>query len=263
MQDEARIRNVVTLLSQADLQSMKKSACIALVEDDHDLRQSTEEFLTQAGYRVWGVGSAEAFFRQFAADPPNVVLLDIGLPGEDGFGVAALLKANPAIAVIILSARDALDDRLKGMNAGADRYLVKPVNLVELAANIDAVWNRLALSVNHHQLELPRPMLDAASSQWSLNQQTWCLTAPNGDALQLTAREFALVHRLIQVQGQAVPKKVLANDIFGPRIANASDRLNVLLARLRKKADAQLSEPLPIKTAHQIGYAFTAAARIA
>lgn len=241
---------------------MNTQVRIALVEDDQDLRQSTEEYLTHAGYGVWGAGSAEAFYRRFTAEPVDVVVLDIGLPGEDGLGVAGLLKTIPHVAIIILSARDGLDDRLSGLRAGADRYLVKPVNLAELAANIDAVAKRLTLSSTRSTLELPRPVLDHSASQWSLNLQSWLLTAPNGQSLQLTAREFSLLHHLIKVQGQAVPKKDLADEIFGQRIANAADRLNVLITRLRKKAEAQLNDTLPIKTAHQIGYAFTAPAHL-
>jgi DNA-binding response OmpR family regulator len=173
-----------------------------------------------------------------------------------------LLKSNPNVAIIILSARDGLDDRLAGLHAGADRYLVKPVNLAELVANIDAVAKRLVLSAARPILELPRPVLDHNTSQWRLNLQSWLLASPSGQTMQLTAREFALLHRLIKVQGQAVPKKELADEIFGQRIANAADRLNVLITRLRKKAEAQLSDPLPIKTAHQIGYAFTAPAHL-
>jgi DNA-binding response OmpR family regulator len=231
---------------------------IALVEDDHDLRQSTAEYLTGAGYNVWGAHSAEAFYRQFAADPADVVVLDIGLPGEDGLSLAGLLKSNPRVAIIILSAHDELGDRLAGLHAGADRYLVKPVNLAELAANIDALAKRLRQAADRPTLELPRPVINHSQSQWRLNLQSWLLSAPNGQTLQLTAREFALLHRLIKVQGQAVPKKELADEIFGQRTINAADRLNVLITRLRKKAADSYSEPLPIKTAHQIGYAFTA-----
>lgn len=242
---------------------MSQQARIALVEDDQDLLQSTEEYLVHAGYRVWGAGSAEVFFRRFAAEPVDVVVLDIGLPGEDGLSVAALLKGNPTVAVIILSARDALEDRLAGLHAGADRYLVKPINLAELVANIDAVVNRRERPAARTVLELPRQVIDQTSGQWRLSIQAWVLTAPNGQTLKLTAREFALVHRLIKVQGQAVPKKELTEEIIGRRIGNASDRLNVLITRLRKKANDQLGEPLPIQTAHQIGYAFTAPACLA
>lgn len=235
---------------------------IALVEDDQDLRQSTQEYLTHAGYTVWGAGSAEDFYRHFAADPADVVVLDIGLPGEGGLSVATLLQANPDIAIIILSARDNLDARLAGLHAGADRYLVKPVNLAELAANIEAVAKRLTPRNTRPHLELPRPVLDQSNNAWQLNIQNWWLTAPAGKSLQLTAREFSLLHRLIKVQGQAVPKKELAEEIFGQRIDNAADRLNVLVTRVRKKAEETFGTPLPIKTAHQIGYAFTAPAHL-
>lgn len=242
---------------------------IAIVEDDHDLLLSTQEFLAAAGYPVWGVETAEAFYRHFVVAPVDVMILDIGLPGEDGLSVANLLQANPTIAVIILSARDAIEDRLAGLRAGADRYLVKPINLLELAANIDAVSKRLNLLKTKPLLELPQQpqrldsyvsTRDESPPQWSLSVQDWLLTAPNGGTLKLTAREFAVLHRLISVQGQAVPKRELADNIFGARILNSGERLNVLIARLRKKGLDSLKQELPIKTVHQLGYAFTASA---
>jgi DNA-binding response OmpR family regulator len=239
---------------------MSNHARIALVEDDADLLHSTQEYLALAGFSVWGAGSAEEFFRRFVADPVDVVVLDIGLPGEDGLSVTELLKKNPHVAVIILSARDGLEDRLVGMRAGADRYLVKPVNLAELAINIDAVIKRLEMPLARASIDLPRQVSDQGSPSWKLDIQGWLLTSPSGEQLKLTAREFALLHRLIKVQGQAIPKKDLTDEIFGQRINNAADRLNVLITRLRKKAQDQFAEPLPIKTAHQIGYAFTAPA---
>lgn len=244
----------------AKISIVKHQPRIAIVEDDLDLLQSTQEFLVAAGFPAWGVTSAEAFFRRFAAAPVDVVVLDIGLPGEDGLSVATLLQSNPGVAVIILSARDSLDDRLAGLRAGADRYLVKPINLMELAANIDAVAKRLGLLAPKPAFELPRQTTAASSSHWCLSIQDWLLTAPQGDTLKLTSREFFLVHKLIAVQGQAVPKRDLIEQLFGARVLNGDERLNVLLARLRKKASDTLTTALPIKTAHQVGYAFTAPA---
>jgi DNA-binding response OmpR family regulator len=252
----------VKALTVRDSQPMSTHAHIALVEDDADLLHSTQEYLTLAGFSVWGAGSAEAFFRRFVADPVDVVVLDIGLPGEDGLSVTELLKKNPQVAVIILSARDGLEDRLTGMRAGADRYLVKPVNLAELAININAVIKRLELPLARASIDLPRQVSEQDHLLWKLDIQGWLLTSPNGPQLKLTAREFALLHRLIMVQGQAIPKKDLTDEIFGQRISNATDRLNVLITRLRRKALDHFAEPLPIRTAHQIGYAFTAPATL-
>jgi len=237
---------------------------IAIVEDDSDQLHSIEEFLLDSGYSVWGAGSAEAFYKGFTVQPVDVVLLDLGLPGEDGLSVASLLKSRPEVAVIILSARDSLDDRLAGMRAGADRYLVKPVNLLELAANIDATASRLA----------PRTAVDPAGSLvaaaipvakaacWVLAMKDWVLSSPQGKCLQLTTHEFMFLQQLLRADGQPVPKRDLSTHLFGARAQNGAERLNLLLTRLRKKAAEAFSEPLPVKTLHQIGYAFTASAQL-
>ncbi|PIF16409.1 MULTISPECIES: response regulator transcription factor [unclassified Acidovorax] len=237
---------------------------IAIVEDDSDQLHSIEEFLLDSGYSVWGAGSAEAFYKGFTVQPVDVVLLDLGLPGEDGLSVASLLKSRPEVGVIILSARDSLDDRLAGMRAGADRYLVKPVNLLELAANIDATASRLA----------PRTAIDPAGSLvaatipvakaacWVLAMKDWVLSSPQGKCLQLTTHEFMFLQQLLRADGQPVPKRDLSTHLFGARAQNGAERLNLLLTRLRKKAAEAFSEPLPVKTLHQIGYAFTASAQL-
>ena len=237
---------------------------IAIVEDDSDQLHSIEEFLLDSGYSVWGAGSAEAFYKGFTVQPVDVVLLDLGHPGEDGLTVASLHKSRPAVGVIILSARDSLDDRLAGMRAGADRYLVKPVNLLELAANIDATASRLA----------PRTAVDPAGSLvaatipvakaacWVLAMKDWVLSSPQGKCLQLTTHEFMFLQQLLRADGQPVPKRDLSTHLFGARAQNGAERLNLLLTRLRKKAAEAFSEPLPVKTLHQIGYAFTASAQL-
>lgn len=237
-------------------------ARIAIVEDDADLRHTMLEYLQLKGYPAWGARNAEDFYRRFAVDVADVVVLDIGLPGEDGISVARHLRELPNLTIIIVSARDALDDRLVGLKAGADRYLVKPVDLAELVANIEAVSRRPAhpaaesATVRRMQEEKPKAGL------WRLAKQGWHLTGPDGKALDLTAREFLLLKCLFEVNGETVSRKVIADKIIGTRIFNSDERLDVMLARLRKKCAATLGQPLPIKTVHQVGYAFTAPAVI-
>ncbi len=231
---------------------------IAIVEDDIDQLHSIEEFLLDAGYPVWGAGSAESFYRNFMVNPVDVVILDIGLPGESGLSVAKLLMDRPQVAVIMLSARDSLNDRLLGLRSGADRYLIKPVSLLELAANIDAVGKRLAL----HPDEPNRHVSEPSQAPWTLATQDWQLISPQGLVLPLTTHEFALLNCLIRSQGKVVSKQELITQIQGARAQNGNERLNLLVARLRKKASDTLTEALPLKTAHQLGYAFTAHARL-
>lgn len=224
---------------------------IAVVEDDPDLLQTTLEFLHTMGYAAWGAGSGEAFYKRLLTDPVNVVILDIGLPGEDGFTIARHLRDMPHPDIIIVSARDTLDDRITGLKAGADRYLVKPVNLTELVANIETVLHRQGVIAN-------TPLKPAPV--WHLTSQNWTLISPDGSALKLTNREYRLLQILIAAEGQTVRKEIIADRIIGTRFLNRNERLDVLLARLRKKATATLNEPLPIKTAYQQGYVFTAPA---
>ena len=236
---------------------------IAIVEDDTDQLHNIEEFLLDCGYDVWGVGSAEAFYKGFTMHPVDVVILDIGLPGEDGLSVASLLKSKPEVGVIILSARDALTDRLAGMRAGADRYFVKPVNLLELVANIDATASRLVPTAmaTPGAPAAPVPHAGGAAS-WVLTAKDWVLTSPQGKSLQLTTHELMFVQQLIRADGQPVSKRELTEHLFGSRVQNGAERLNLLLTRLRKKAAEAYDEPLPVKTLHQIGYAFAAKAQL-
>lgn len=234
---------------------------VAVVEDDADLLDTMLEYLKTQGYPAWGVCNAEDFYRRFAVDVVDVVVLDIGLPGENGISIARHLRELPNLTVIIASARDALDDRLVCFEAGADRYLVKPVNLAELVANIEAAGRRSTHPVTRYatgrmQEEKPIPGL------WHLAMQDWRLTGPDGKALELTAREFLLLKCLFEANGETVPKKMIADKIIGLRIFNSDERLDVLLARLRKKCTNAFGLPLPIKTVHRVGYAFTAPAVI-
>lgn len=232
---------------------------IAVVEDDIDLLDTMLEYLQAQGYSAWGVCNAEDFYRRFSADVVDVVVLDIGLPGEDGISVAHHLRELPNLTFIIVSARDALDDRLVGLKAGADRYLVKPVNLAELVANIEAVGRRPAYTVSSSAMERIQEETPK-DGIWHLAKQDWRLTGPDGKALDLTAREFLLLKCLFEANGETVSKRVIADKIIGPRILNSDERLDVMLARLRKKCMDTLGQPLPIKTVHQVGYAFTAPA---
>lgn len=236
-------------------------ARIAVVEDDADLLDTMLEYLKAQGYPAWGVGSAEEFYRRFAVDVVEVVVLDIGLPGEDGISAARHLHELPNLTVIIVSARDAMDDRLAGLKAGADRYLVKPVNLAELVANIEAACRRPTHPVSSSaagRIQEEKPIADI----WHLAKQDWRLTGPDGKTLDLTAREFLMLKCLFEANGETVSRKEIAGKIIGTRIFNSDERLDVMLARLRKKCLTILGQPLPIKTVHQVGYAFTAPAVI-
>lgn len=226
---------------------------IAVVEDDADLLASMLDYLHVLGYPAWGVGSAEAFYKQLHMSPVDVLVLDIGLPGEDGLQLAAWLHQRVDLAVIIVSARDRLQDRLDGLAAGADRYLVKPVDLAELVANIDAAWRRSATTAAANATTDPTP------GQWRLDAVNWRLHSPAGPDIHLTSHEFCLLKTLIDAGGDVVPRSALIDLVFGRYSITGPNRLDVLVARLRAKIRRGGDEELPLQTAHGVGYALPGA----
>jgi len=126
----------------------KSQPRVAVIEDDDDLRGNLIYFLNAYGYPAWGAESGEAFFQRLPADEIDVLVLDVGLPGEDGFAIAQRAAQLRTMAVIILSGRDTEHDRQTGLDSGADLYLVKPVDLRAIRASIDEVWRvqRAAIS---------------------------------------------------------------------------------------------------------------------
>lgn len=116
---------------------------VAIIEDSADLLDELLAFLRHRGFDAWGVRSAEAFWRQLHRDPVDIVLIDIGLPGEDGFSVLDYLHEIGQFGLVVVTARGHEQDRLQALNAGADLYLIKPVNFSDLAESIQALGSRL------------------------------------------------------------------------------------------------------------------------
>lgn len=226
---------------------VETKARVAVVEDDADLRDSTLDFLRALGYPAWGAEGGESFQRRLASDPVDVVVLDVELPGEDGFTIAGRLQGRADLGIVMVTGRCELDDRLTGLASGADTYLVKPVNLRELAANIDAVARRLM-----------RPEGPPDGMHWHLDRTNWIWIGPNGASLKLTAKEFIFVRNLAEASGGTVTKGELSAELDGSAASQNFNRLDVLLSRLRKKGEQAFGQPIPIRAVTAVGYAMTA-----
>lgn len=211
---------------------------VAIVEDEADQRDSLEEYLTLLGYPAWSEASAEAFYRRVILAPVDVVVLDMGLPGEDGLALAEHISQT-GMGIVIVSARGELNDRLAGIKAGADTYLVKPVELRELAANLEALWRRLSPDTAKQE---------AASTSWRLLRNRRELRTPGGEAVHLTPSEFTLITCLVDSGGEA-PRQCVC-DALGNHLEEASfHRIDVMLSRLRKKVLQNTGLSLPLATA--------------
>ena len=198
---------------------------IILVEDDAQLGDAIRRALERLAYTIsWFRDGNEALaaMRDHEAD---LVLLDLGLPGKDGMDV--LVEARQmrvTTPVIVMSAREALDSRIRVLDAGADDYLVKPFHLDELAARIRSLARRVrGDSVN--QLEAGALSLDLTN----------CEVIWRGDKIDLTRREFALLQALMERAGRIVRREALETSLYGPEAAMSSSALEVLVHALRRK----------------------------
>lgn len=231
--------------------SLSPSCTIAIVEDEEVLREELAFQLRHHGFAVEEFETAAQLYRHLSVSRNTIAVLDIGLDGEDGLSVCRHLRSHDSqIGIVFVTARSSHGDKLTGLSAGADAYLAKPIDVAELVLHLNRLSQRTATIAGDDPAE------------WRLHAHDWTLISPDGIALALTAKEHRLLLLLIQAQGEIVPKRNVIEHIFGSDPVNGDERIDVMLSRLRSKSREALGQPLPIKTAHGIGYAFGAAATI-
>lgn len=200
---------------------------ILIVEDEDRLRELVGRSLERGGFAADAVGTVDEARAAIATTSYDAIILDLGLPDEDGLALLRDMRAARNMTpTLVLTARDGVDDRVEGLNAGADDYLLKPFAMPELIARIKALLRRPsgALGV---VLELGNIRFD------TINRSLTVDTRP----LALTPRELTLLENLIRRAGQVVPKDHLEERIYGFDDEVSSNSLEVLLHRLRKKLD--------------------------
>ena len=225
-----------------------KAIEICIVEDEVDLREELTEALREAGFAVRGFTASRELYAALLATPCSIVILDIGLPGEDGFSIAARLRSLGKIGIIMLSARTDVEDRVRSLQGGADVYLTKPVDLRELLAVITSLARRLATPKNE---KIPTAVVSTGC--WALSVDGWTVIAPNAASLTLTAQERSFLMRLWKCPGMAVSREDLAIALDGDPYEYDLHRLDTLVSRLRRKA-ASINLTLPLRSVRGKGY---------
>jgi DNA-binding response OmpR family regulator len=225
---------------------------IDLVEDNADLRDELVFHLKRLNHDVRGHADAHALEAGLRERVPDVLLLDVGLPGESGLSLARRLRpVHPLMGIVMLTARGAVEDRVAGFDHGADIYLVKPVDLRELAVVIESLYRRA------HRIVQPE-----RQSYWQLDVQTLELVSPTGRKVVLTPTEFKLMRVLAEFAPNGVPRVRLVETLgfcehnFDPR------RLETAMSRLRKKLEHNGEDTLPLRSVRSVGYAFAASIKI-
>ena len=228
---------------------------IALVDDHRDIRDLVSKYLSQHGYRVSVAESGAALRRLLERSAPDLVVLDIMMPGEDGLSVCRHLRSTTNLPIIFLTAMAEETERIIGLEIGADDYLTKPFNPRELLARIKAVLRRVnSLPPQRDKLKAKAIRFD----RWLLNVGRRELVNSDGVGVALSTAEFRLLKAFIDHAGLVLSRDQLL-DITVGRAAEIFDRsIDNQVSRLRKKIELDPKTPVLIKTHWGGGYSFTA-----
>ncbi len=219
---------------------------LLIVEDDPSLVRLLRDNLVYEGFAVDCVSDGTQAVEIARSVPPDLVLLDVMIPGLNGFEVCrALSAARYRVPIIIVTARTQQQDKVRGLELGADDYVTKPFSLDELLARIHAVLRRSQQTV--HTLVLGDVSIDFT------RMRAFKESAP----LALTPREFALLHYLVEHAGKIVTREELLRVVWGYQDAPLTRTVDNFVARLRRKIEADPHHPRYIRTMHGDGYCLT------
>ena len=216
---------------------------ILLVEDHQAIREMIADHLRERGFAIDAVDRAERALAGARIAPVDAVVLDLGLPDMDGMQLLSELRAlQPQVPAVIVTARDGMEERLLGLNSGADDYIVKPFNLLELEARLRAVLRRVGTR-RETRYTFGEITFDTVSREATVL----------GKPLDLTRREAALLEELLRVPGQVITKDRLEDRLYALEDAGSANALEAAVSRLRRKL-AGAHATVSIETKWGIGY---------
>jgi two-component system, OmpR family, response regulator MprA len=207
--------------------SMDRAARVLVVEDDDEIAQVLQRSLRLEGYEVRVAGDGEQALKTHADYVPDLVILDLGLPKLDGIDVARRLRGSDDVPILMLTARDALEARVEGLDSGADDYLVKPFDRQELLARLRALLRRRP----------PRGSASLVVADLALNPDTH--EVRRGErSVELTQREFELLEYLMRNERIVVPRQRLLEEVWGYDPFATTNTIEVFVSNLRRKLEA-------------------------
>ena len=250
--------------------TQKTAMRVLVVEDESDLRDAVVEYLSATGIECRGVGDGKAMRRTLTDFSPDIVLLDINLPGEDGLSLCRFLRRETGAGIIMATARGEPLDRVVGLEIGADDYVTKPYELRELLARVRSLFRRLARTAE------PRAADDAASSGPAadladgptgekhilsfgglrLDTRAHRLLDAGGDEVKLTPSEYDLVRIFAERPNRPLSRTLLSELTHGKDFDPADRTIDIRITRLRKKLEGAAADPRLIRTIRGEGYLF-------
>jgi two-component system OmpR family response regulator len=247
---------IYKIMSELARFDMSTNGHILVVDDDPEIGIALEEYLSHEGYQVSVAHNGSEMRRIIQEAPVDLIIMDVMLPREDGLSLVRSLRAeNSGVAILMLTGRGEIIDRVVGLEMGADDYLGKPFHLRELFARVKSVMRRAALSA----VDTPPPsLLQARFAGWHINCGARELLSPAGENVRLTSGEFDILAAFIANPNQVLSRDRLL-DAARNRQATPFDRtIDVQIGRLRRKLGDDPRNPQLIKTVRGGGYIFTA-----
>jgi two-component system KDP operon response regulator KdpE len=228
---------------------MTNAPLVLVIEDETPIRRFLRASLAEEGYRVEEATSGEEGIKKAMTQPPDFVILDLGLPGLDGQDVLRRLREWLTAPIIILSARDQERQKVEALDAGADDYLTKPFGMGELLARMrTALRHTLPKSGEGVALEIGDLRIDLAAHTVTVK----------GESVHLTPLEYKLLVLLMKNAGKVLTHRQLLRDVWGPHDVHEIHYLRVFVATLRRKIERDPTQPRYILTEQGVGYRFAA-----
>jgi two-component system KDP operon response regulator KdpE len=225
---------------------MTSAARILVIEDEAPIRKFLRISLESNGYRLTEAATGQEGLRSATAEPPDAVLLDLGLPDQDGLEVLQRLREWSSVPVIVLSARGREADRVAALDAGADDYLTKPFGVSELLARIRVALRHAAASTSSQVpiFQVGELSVDLTRRQVRLGEEE----------VHLTPTEYRLLTTLIRHAGKVVTHRQLLKEVWGPDSVEENQYLRVYLGQLRRKIERNPALPRYLLTESGVGY---------
>src|SRR5256886_2636824 len=219
---------------------------VLIIEDELPMRTALKDCLESEGYRVLSAADGESGLKRALEEKPDLILLDIMMPRLDGFAVCTeLRRLGNAVPILMLTAKGQVEDRVHGLDVGADDYLVKPFSTEELLARVRALLRRL-----RRPTRVPA-LLTLGETRIDLSKQT---ASRGKKPVRLTAKEFAVLRLLAEAQGEPVSRERFLDIVWGYTAFPTTRTVDNHIASLRSKIEKDAEHPRWIQTVHGVGY---------
>jgi two-component system KDP operon response regulator KdpE len=229
-------------------QMSKSGARILVVDDEVEITRALQSSLTVHGYEVFTASDGEEALKRIANHRPDLVLLDLGLPGMSGLEVCRRVRAQSALPIIVLSVKDTERDKVQALDLGADDYVSKPFGINEVLARV-----RVALRHTAQVQTGTEPIFALGQLRVDFAQR---LVTNNGQEVKLTPTEYDLLKALIKNRGKIMTRQMLLSQVWGTGYGADSHYLHVYIGQLRRKIESDPAHPRFILTVSGVGYRF-------